>query len=133
MTGLEPQISGVGSELRHNHYPRPFVENTHHRGKYHCTADFQFDWFRFDPCSFNISEAAESKQNKQEVSSDTNPKVSVPCPMFLFHFRSTKYLRRTFPTVCVTPRHSAWQDHLISNPKGSIKYLEFVIIPCVSE
>ena len=23
-------------------------ENTHHRGKYHCTADLLFDWFGFN-------------------------------------------------------------------------------------
>ena len=47
-----------------------YPENTHHRGKYHCTADLQFDWFVFDKTSktVNISKTADSKQNKQEVS-----------------------------------------------------------------
>ena len=26
-------------------------ENTHHRGKYHCTADLLFEWFGFDQTS----------------------------------------------------------------------------------
>ena len=49
-----------------------FPENTNHRGKYSCTPDLLFDWCGFDQPTktffiFNISKAAESKPNKQEV------------------------------------------------------------------
>ena len=51
------------------------AENTHHRGEYHCIADLLFDWFGFDQTSkFNISKAAKSKQNKQDVSQ----KIALP-------------------------------------------------------
>ena len=29
-------------------------EKTHHRGKYHCTADRLFDWFGFDQTSKTV-------------------------------------------------------------------------------
>ena len=28
--------------------------NTHHRGKYQCTSDLLFDWFRFDQTSKTV-------------------------------------------------------------------------------
>ena len=46
----------------------PLPENTHQRGKYHCTADFLIDWFGFDQTNkavaylFNQSNAAESNK-----------------------------------------------------------------------
>ena len=49
------------------------------RGKYHCAADLMFDWFGFDQTSKTalnakyLSKAAESKQNKQEVSRTVVP------------------------------------------------------------
>ena len=32
----------------------PCTENTHQRGKYHCTADLLFDWFGFDQRSKTV-------------------------------------------------------------------------------
>ena len=47
---------------------RGYAENTHHRGKYHCTIDPLFDSFGFDQtskkCLCNISKADESKQKR---------------------------------------------------------------------
>ena len=46
-------------------------ENTHHMGKYHCTADIRVHWFGCNQTSkydANLSKVAESKQSKQEVS-----------------------------------------------------------------
>ena len=36
--------------------------NTHNRGKYHCTADLLFDWFRFDQTGKTVVHATQAKQ-----------------------------------------------------------------------
>ena len=38
------------------------TENTHHRGKYHCTADHLFDWLGFDQTSKVVVHSTEAKQ-----------------------------------------------------------------------
>ena len=40
---------------------RLYTENTHHRGKYHCTADFQFDWFGFDQKRKTVANSTYAK------------------------------------------------------------------------
>ena len=47
------------------------TENTHHRGKYHCTTNLLFDWFGFYQTSkiaVIATKAKQLNQNKQEVS-----------------------------------------------------------------
>ena len=49
-----------------NHQP----ENTHHRGKYHCTAELLFDWFVFDLSNLMLIQHKQSSwihAKKQEV------------------------------------------------------------------
>ena len=55
------------------------AENTHHRGKYHCTADLLFDWFGFIQTSKADGESTEAKQlnpNKINRSSDAQSDAS---------------------------------------------------------
>ena len=40
----------------------PLPENTHQRGKYHCTADFLIDWFGFDQTSKAFATSTKAKQ-----------------------------------------------------------------------
>ena len=38
------------------------TENTHHRGKYHRTADLLLDWFGFDQTSKAVANSTKAKQ-----------------------------------------------------------------------
>ena len=44
--------------------PPPLLktENTHKRGKYHCTTDLLFDWFGFNQTSTTVANSTYAKQ-----------------------------------------------------------------------
>ena len=52
----------VGNQTKFKVFTSP--ENTHLlcKGKYHCTADLQFDWFGFDQTCTSLSNSTLAKQ-----------------------------------------------------------------------
>ena len=57
-----PYILRQHSLPHFKHWPLLVPENTHKRGKYHCTADLLFDWFGFNQTSKTVVHSTWAKQ-----------------------------------------------------------------------